>query len=125
MANHPVVAQQRNHDLDLSSREFFSSLLERDGQFSLFLEKTSIRKPGYEFFVRPIVLQLVCFWSAKSQIRKIVCASTRDWYLVVNVGSHKFQLRTGIKTTTVLIFEQLLPSLQIKIYASSSGAASS
>jgi hypothetical protein len=76
----------------------------------LLLEEPSVRNPSYEFLVRLVVLQQVCFWSAKSQIREIVCAPTGDWYLMVNVGGREFQYRTSIKTTTVLIFEQLLPN---------------
>ena len=79
-------------------------------QSALLLEKASVRKPSYEFRVRLIVLQQVYFRSAKSQIGEIVSAATRDWHLVVNVGSHEFQRSIGIKTATVLIFEQLLPN---------------
>jgi hypothetical protein len=69
-----------------------------------------VRNPGYEFLVRLIMLQQVCFGSAKSKILKIVCAPTGDRYLMVNVRSHEVQYRIGIKTAAILILEQLLPN---------------
>ena len=73
---------------------------------SLLFEKSSVSNPDDEFLVCLVVLQQVCFWSAKRQIREIVCAPTGDWYLMVNMCSHEFQHHTGIKTAAVLIFKR-------------------
>lgn len=91
---------------------------------SLFLETPCVSNPGHEFLMRLIVLQQVCLWSTKCQIREIVCAPTGDWHLMVNMGSHEVQNRTGIKTTAILIFKQHLSNRRIERHASSSRAPS-